>query len=159
MDAADGCLEASLGPVWEARLGHSSSGSHVHKAVEMKAVLRTYSRLGGRSSRGHCWRGPRKPRGSHKGRRARLLKRGRRVPPWVQTAHPAPPAFSHVNAPRSTEWPHAVSVALPLSVVTNIPGMTHSEQIRTNFLYVSKGSVYLYPSRQSPLDFFLLENN
>lgn len=72
---------------------------------------------------------------------------------------PAPPAFSHVNAPRSTEWPHVVSVALPLSVVTNNPEMTHSEQICTNFLYVSEGSVYFYPARQSSLDFFLLENN
>ena len=68
MDAADGRLEASLGPVWEARLGHSSIGSHVHKAVRMEAVLRTYSRLGGRSSRGHSWRGPWKSRGSYRGK-------------------------------------------------------------------------------------------
>ncbi|MXQ96949.1 hypothetical protein E5288_WYG017900 [Bos mutus] len=54
MDAADGRLEASLGPVWEARLGHSSSGSHVHGAVKMKAVLRTYSRCEGGPGSGRC---------------------------------------------------------------------------------------------------------
>lgn len=92
MDAADGRLEASLGPVWEARRGHSSSGSHVHGAVKMKAVLRTYSRLGGRPSRGHSWRGPRKPRGSYTGQHVHSAenKRRRRVPPADAGSHPAP---------------------------------------------------------------------
>lgn len=57
-----------------------------------------------------------------------------------------PSTFSHVNAPHSTGRPHFVSIALPLSVVTNDPEMIHSEEIRTNSLYVSKGRVYFHPS-------------
>ena len=111
MDAVDGRLKASLGPVWASRLGHLSSGSHVHRAVKMTAALCTYSGLGGRSSRGTLLAWSLESQGLlQRQTHTRLLEtRGDAGPSrGCRLSVQRPSTFSHVNAPHSTQRFHSV---------------------------------------------------
>lgn len=147
MDATGGRLKASLGPVWDSRLCHLSSGSHMHKAVKMKAALCTYSELGGRSSRGTLLAWSLESQGLlQRQTHTRLLEtRGDAGPSRRhRLSVQRPSTFSHVNAPRSTQRFHFV-MELCCFLSPQTSGNDRSEQIRTDLLCVSRGSVDFYP--------------